>query len=190
MFGASSAAFRWLATSLTTLGLVLLSGTMSTADPFGIGGSTGGWRPDNFTHTFCHGPNLDVALFDNVDGRMSNLDVQTSFTDSLVACDSATDVVFLDANLSGTLRGQYVCQQLIGSVCEDSEVTLDPAQLNIGDNDEHDTSKTACHEIGHSVGLTHGGTTDCMRNGEAPSPPSSVNTTYDSHHVAHINAQS
>lgn len=160
------------------------------ADPFGIGGSTSGWRADDYNHTFCHGAGLDAALFDNVDGRMANLDVQTTFSDSLIGCSGVTDVTFLDGNLATGYRGLYVCNDLRVSTCWASTVTLDPAEINLGANDEHDTSKTACHEIGHSVGLTHGGTTDCMRSGEAPSPPATANVQYDAHHVGHINSQS
>jgi predicted Zn-dependent protease len=66
-------------------------------------------------------------------------------------------------------------------------VIVDRAELQIGDHDIEDMEKTMCHEVGHSVGLTHGGNTDCMLNGEIPST-SIVWRTYDSHHKSHINA--
>ena len=168
---------------------VALSAQSAEADAFGTGPPNGGYHADNTTHTFCHGSGLDVELIGNVDGRMANLDAQTIYSDSLTGCTSATDVIFLDGNLPTNTRGTYVCTDLstTGSlVCEQSRITLDPAEINIGNNDEHDTSKTACHEIGHSVGLTHGGTTDCMLNGESPAPPNSAHLLYNGHHVSHI----
>jgi hypothetical protein len=71
--------------------------------------------------------------------------------------------------------------------CNAADVVLDPAEINIGDLNEEDTSKTACHEAGHSVGLTHGGNTGCMLNG--PIPNGAVQfRRYSSHHIGHINA--
>lgn len=88
---------------------------------------------------------------------------------------------------SGT-RGQYTCISFVTSgVCNHSTVIVDRAELQIGDHDIEDMEKTMCHEVGHSVGLTHGGNTDCMLNGEIPST-SIVWRTYDSHHKSHINA--
>ncbi len=78
------------------------------------------------------------------------------------SCDSSTDVEWLDANLPFETRAQYVCANLSGSICLASEVTLDPAQINIGSNDPEDRKKSACHEAGHSVDLQHGDNkTDC-----------------------------
>ena len=71
--------------------------------------------------------------------------------------------------------------------CTHSHVTLDPAEINIGGLDEEDTSKTACHEAGHSVGLIHGGVLDCMRNGEIPNGLEEWRT-YEGHHRFHINS--
>lgn len=84
-------------------------------------------------------------------------DATTSFTSS---CDlsgwAETDVVWFDGNLQSGVRGQAVCEDFDGNYCDQYYVTLDPAQLNIGGNDDADTTKTACHELGHTVGLTHG----------------------------------
>ena len=107
-------------------------------------------------------------------------------------CDTtapSTDVVWKDADLPAGTRGTTSCR-IFNSAghCDRNDVTLDPAEINIGSNDEEDTTKTACHEAGHTVGLMHGSgggdgrADDCMVSGE------STRVTYSSHHRGHVNA--
>ena len=90
-------------------------------------------------------------------------------------------------------RGKAPCEDYDNGYCDQYYVTLDPAQINVGSNDDADTDKTVCHELGHTVGLTHGsgggdgGTDDCMISGERPSTNSQYER-YSSHHKEHINA--
>ncbi len=96
-----------------------------------------------------------------------------------------------DADLPGSTRGKAPCEDYDNGYCDQYYVTLDPAQINVGSNDDAD--KTVCHELGHTVGLTHGsgggdgGTDDCMISGERPSTNSQYER-YSSHHKEHINA--
>lgn len=98
-------------------------------------------------------------------------------------CTSGTDVkfeLFNDPSPSAP-RGFYVCLTRVGDICYHSQASLNTAKLT----DSFNKNKTMCHEIGHSVGLTHGGgTTDCMLNG----PVSQQTSSYNSHHREHINA--
>lgn len=107
------------------------------------------------------------------------------------ACDTTVDVKWLDANLPDGYRGQYECISLNTStlICTASKVTLDPDELNIGTGDHEDKQKTACHEVGHSVGLQHGDTKpDCMRNGEIPDLSVQWRRYGSGHHIPdHIN---
>ena len=70
--------------------------------------------------------------------------------------------------------------------------TLDPAEINVGSNDEADTDKTVCHELGHTLGLTHGpgggdgGADDCMISGERPNTHIKYER-FSTHHKEHIN---
>jgi len=67
---------------------------------------------------------------------------------------------------------------------------LDPAEINIGSNHELDTTKSACHEVGHSVGLGQRGTgDDWMRSGEIPNTNVQYQQ-YNSHRRGDINARS
>lgn len=188
---AKKQALNWRVTAVC--GVLILSMTFvwtgrADADEFGTYAGSAGPLADNYTHTYCYGPGLNTGLYNNVDGRMSNLDVQTLFTDSYGSCNGTnTDVVFLDADLPSGVFGQYVCVDRVdgdSSKCDQSEVTFDPDYINgYGTQDDQQASKTACHEIGHSVGTGHG-TTDCTISGYYPSL-----ITYGSHHVAHIDSQ-
>lgn len=117
-----------------------------------------------------------------------SLDSDTDVSDYFESCNhTTTDVEWLDTNLPDAIRGQYQCKVLNSGICNHSHVTLDPAELNIGIDDDEDTTKTACHEAGHSVGLTHvSGGSDCMRNGELPFPDE-IYYTFNTHHISHIN---
>jgi hypothetical protein len=163
----------------------------TSADSFGIGPPTGGYYADPNLHTWCHGSGFDTALHNNALYAMNiSLDSDTDVTDFFESCNhSTTDVEWLDANLPDPVRGRYSCQTMVNSTtCNHSHVILDPVELNIGINDDEDTTKTACHEAGHSVGLVHvSGGSDCMRNGELPFPDS-IYYTYNDHHVSHINS--
>jgi hypothetical protein len=65
---------------------------------------------------------------------------------------------------------------------------LDPAELNQGSGDHEDKQKTACHEVGHSVGLQGGPSKpDCMRNGEIPDLSLQWRKFSDHHIFDHIN---
>ncbi len=104
-----------------------------------------------------------------------------------------TDVVWFDANLPGSTRGKAPYEDYDNGYCDQYYVTFDPAQINVGSNDDADTDKTVCHELGHTVGLTHGsgggdgGADDCMISGERPSTNSQYER-YSNHHKGHINA--
>lgn len=109
-------------------------------------------------------------------------------------CDTSghpqTDVRWDNNDLDPGVRGQTSCAERAPETgyCDRFQVVLDLAQLNHGDNDEQDQDKTACHELGHSVGLGHhddGG--DCMRNGERPDNDDKWEH-YSPHHEDHINA--
>jgi hypothetical protein len=184
---------------LALLGTAVLTALPATADPWGTNTSNTGAHPDGGSHTWCWGSGFDTALRDNVNSSMNNAlggptDANVAFQSSCnLSGTSETDVVWFDGNLPAGIRGQTFCEDFDGGNCDQNYITLDPAEINIGSNDEADTTKTACHELGHSVGLTHGsgggdGTAnDCMYSGERPN----LNLQYErysAHHRGHINA--
>jgi hypothetical protein len=171
--------------------LIAASPSSSHADDFGTdNGSSTGPLADSAVHTYCWGPGFDANLHDNASWAMYNsLNVPTDMIDSFTStCASSTDIWFGDANLEGGVRGYFACVTYVSPpVCNSGDVVVDPAELNIGINDEEDTTKSMCHEIGHSVGMTHAvGTNDCMRQGEVPDLQL-LWRKYNSHHIWHVN---
>ncbi|MEX0983791.1 MAG: hypothetical protein WD096_01945 [Actinomycetota bacterium] len=170
----------------------------ASADPFGgCSVATGeGCRADSNIHSYCYGAGFDASLEDEAEFAMNiSLDRDTLMSDLFSAtCDPAsTDVKWLDANLGGS-RGEYICLEPFtpyepDGICFVARIRLDPDQINIGSNDAEDRKKTACHEVGHSVGLQHGDDkTDCMINGEIPDT-SATWRTFNGHHIAaHIDS--
>jgi hypothetical protein len=180
--------------------LALTATAPATADPWGTGTSDTGAHPDGSTHNWCWGAGFDVALQDNVTSSMNNAlggptDATVEFKSSCkLSGDGETDVVWFDGDLSAGTRGSTFCEDSDdANQCDQFYVTLDPAELNTGPaDDELDTTKTTCHELGHTVGLTHGpgggdgGADDCMISGERPSANIQYER-YSAHHRGHIN---
>lgn len=189
-FGTRSAVVVLLAVAALTLAAAIP--TPVRADSFGTGTLGAGWLADNSAHSYCKTASLDADLHSLLDDVMTHsLGNSTDMTVHPETCQLQTDAWVYDADLPGVARGAYTCNsgQLIGNVCSSASVTVDPAQIRIGDFDADDFKKTFCHEIGHSVGLAHASNhTDCMRNGEIPAPIGQWKH-YNAHHDGHINAQ-
>jgi hypothetical protein len=181
--------------ALAVAGALGVAGTAG-ADPFGLDTPTHnepgvGGIPDSTIHTYCFsGAGWTQAWQDVVSSRMLNLDVQTLYEGPPVACDAATDVTF---QLSSTLgaRGDYRCVtwNAVG-FCDAAIVRLNSSTAVLPN--DHQRRKSACHEIGHSVGLAHGTDTatfwnDCMLSGTAPA--GNQWEQYNAHHIAHINSR-
>lgn len=152
----------------------LLTGVAAPAEADGYADctSTTGCRPDSFTHNYCFNSPMSSDFRSAIRSAMVNMDTQTSMTDSENGCDTNTDVLW-SSTTSISTRGEYLCLRFeSGNTCNSSRVRLNPDQLTT----LAQTRKTACHELGHSLGLMHGDTTDCMING------SSTLNTYNLHH--------
>lgn len=152
----------------------------ASADPWGTGTSDTGAHPDGSTHNYCFGNGLDYALLDNINTSMNDAlggpthAVIEYKSTCVMTGSSETDVVWLDTDLPGLLRGLAACNDFSNGECDQTHVYLDPVKLNEGNGDNADTTKTTCHELGHTVGLTHGPGggnnrgNDCMISGERP----------------------
>ncbi len=169
-----------------------------SADAWGTGSADTGAHPDGSSHNWCWGSGFDFALQDNVNSSMyyaldSPTEASVEFkANCKMSGDGETDVVWFDANLPSGTRGMAFCEDYDGDVCDQYYVSLDPDEINIGTEDEADTTKTSCHELGHTVGLTHGsgggdGTVDdCLYSGERPNNNIQYER-YSTHHKGHIN---
>jgi len=156
----------------------------AVADTFGGCNADEGCKPDNLSHAWCYGDGFtSTALRDAATYGLTNLDAQTDFTQGrTTSCTATTDVIFIQFSDAAGPRGDYLCLAFnSANECEQARVRLNTALLN----DTANRRKTACHEVGHSGGLRHGGDTDCMING-------AITTgfqTYDQHHIDHLNSQ-
>lgn len=176
----------------------LVFASPASADDWGSQSSDTGAHPDGSTHNYCWGGGFDTNLRDNVDNMFAEaLDGPTDATAEFKSTckfsgSGETDVVWFDEDLPGRIRGKVVCEDYDGDYCDQFYATLDPAEINMGSNDEADTDKTVCHELGHTLGLTHGpgggdgGADDCMISGERPNTHIKYEL-FSTHHKEHIN---
>lgn len=158
---------------------------VSVADPY-----PGTMRPDSSTHDYCITSSMDTTWKRDVahyafDTLRNTTNMNTALRSS---CVSSTDVRWISSNaLPGTLRGQWECTLLGGSItCNGSKITLDFQQIDIGDHDIMDRFKTGVHELGHSVGFDHD-TISAMRSGEIPDTQLKWRR-YSTHDINHLNS--
>jgi hypothetical protein len=178
----------------TTLCLVVGIGAWAVADPWGSQDGDTGAHPDSNPHTYCFGTPLSADLKPNIDNAAENALEPTDATVNFeAACDLSdtdgdrqTDVRWRQGDLAGGTTGLAPCAvYLSNGHCDRYDITIDYAQVQQGENDERDQTQTACHEQGHSVGLSHA-SNDCMMSGE---PPEDIAyRRYSGHHIDdHIN---
>lgn len=166
------------------------AGASNWAGASGQTGCTSLNSADNKTHTIYYS-SLDSSQATEVDDFRNYLRNNTAVTDQTVSVpDSTTDAVLYDEDYTtycgygwdGTfgILGLTTCVSINTAYeCEKHEVRFDTSDYSaLGSTGrEHN----ACHELGHSLGLTHSGeSSSCMMPGQY-----SV-TTYTNHDKAHL----
>ena len=143
-----------------------------------------GSKPDNWETTYCWSSGFTTsALRTAGTAALNNLDAQTSYYPTFQSsCNSITDVQWRTFS-APNLWGQEACQYYnAAEECEQSFVYLDAGEMSTGHWSASMMQQAACHELGHSIGLTHN-TTDCMLTGVTPD---GTLRTYSDHHVWHM----
>jgi hypothetical protein len=141
---------------------------------------------DNAVHTYCYtsGFTTDASVGGYamaVLGNTTDMDDLFPITPSFCSY-METDVWWWELDLAAGIRGTRSCWlESPNGICTSSDVTLDYPQLDVGSFDWEDRRKTAVHEVGHSVGLDHGGC--AMISGQVPD----ASLTYRTFCTADIN---
>lgn len=168
---------------------------ISSADPFADCTEDVGCQADSSPHSYCFDASFDTDLHSAATHAMETaLEQDTQMSAQYHGtCATGVDVKWYESDIIfEETRGTWGCVTPPypdpGDICWAGEIVLDKVKIDVGDDDEADRRKTACHEAGHSVGLEHGNyKTDCMINGEIPAPTGAWKT-YNLHHINdHIN---
>ena len=180
--GGRKTAQRLMAIAATVASLLLTFSAMAVpahADAYGTCTADTGCRPDSYSHNYCFNSATSGDFLSATRSAMAYLDSRTTLSAPENTCDTNTDVL-MSSTTSISGRGEYLRLRFeSGSTCNSARVRMNPNQLD----SLAQARKTACHEIGHSVGPTHGNTTDCLISGW------STLSTYNQHHTDHINAR-
>jgi len=151
--------------------------------------------PDKGLHTWCYLSGFTMQT--QADASMTRLRAQTVVDTAYYnPCGASTDVRWRQGSLSGGAFGMAECTVWwANGQCDRYQVTLNKTAINDTDYPTSQGHKTACHELGHTAGVSHYSgssfpgndtTHSCMRSGTVTGQ--SWNTLYGNHHkVSHIN---
>ena len=183
--------------ALSLLLVVLGAWVAADADEWGSQDENTGAHPDPDPHTYCFSSSVPASsdLRENIGyAEWNAMDPTGVNVNGPESCDlssgTETDVVWRQVNLANNTLAETPCEDYDGSYCDQYYINMDLPEINEGNNDERDQTITACHELGHSGGLSHGSTqNDCMENVSTINPPADIKyRRYSSHHINdHLN---
>ena len=138
------------------------------------------------------GPRYSTAVLDSLYNSYDTTDLTVS---PYGVHDNSVDVFYATADLPGDAVGRYQCVYPVPNNtyrCNHGHVTFDGA---MGETlSDYQLKSVACHETGHSVGLTHGQDAyPVMANSNdvlacLQTPLAQVVPTLGTHNTQHINA--
>lgn len=171
---------------VAALATAFVAATAGTSYANGFGPNGGGLLfADNSHHTFTY---VDLSPEFNSSmnwARVDALGARTDMTEAYVGRTSDTDVVAHDGFYGGTWLGSARCVSQSGTDgdrCQQWEVLLN--QSNFVGRSQDERTKTAVHEVGHTVGLGHSTeSTSPMQQGYF------TIITYSGHDASHINGK-
>ncbi|MEV4375996.1 hypothetical protein [Streptosporangium sp. NPDC049644] len=164
-----------------------------------------GNHPDGGNHIYCYAGTVPSNLRDNMESAISYLNGYTDAVTQLhTTCNLSgagqTDVVWMNYGLGGVKFGGTDCDIYwdppYEERCDRFRAVVDKNRIDGAAylRAENQYTKTACHEIGHTVGLAHYSEmvvppegADCMRDG-LWADGELWTRTYNYHHIAHVDA--
>lgn len=174
---------KMLILGMSALFVLSTSVSSSTADAFGTNTSETPPLADNSIHNYCFVGITESFWLNPLTAAMNKLASQTVMTTGIqYSCNEDADVRFFKVNSAyiGNNLGLSYCNEWTNTpgICAGFHVLLNADFLTSTSYRQ----KTACHEVGHTVGLSHGQAYGgCMITGL------STLNYYSEHHVAHIN---
>jgi len=177
---------------ISLVSLLTWAGPPANAADHNCNENNAGCVPDGGDHTWCDSVffTFEDALMAAREYALDNMVAQTNYGRNHVGsyegeCPSSTDTYWIVDDSLGSTRGYYQCKSFNDDGnCAHAWIRLNPDALTNTLN----RRKTACHELGHSLGLEHHPSPygDCMMSGAV----TSGHQQYNSYHVARINARS
>lgn len=174
-----------------------LAMSLASASPALADSSQPGGPPDRGSHTYCYGDGFTWT--GTADGAMGWLEDQTLVDTTFhSSCTTRTDVVWNLESIDGVF-GMAICYERTedGGYCDQYDVYLNSGLIVDADHPSSQRRKTACHELGHTVGVRHyanesypGADTShsCLRSGPVPTADQAWHTRFGPHHrLYHIN---
>lgn len=182
-----------LLASITAVGTVAAIATPAVADNwYGASGYIGcqnGTMADNWEHTYYYSSLTSAMSAATTWSRTNNVDPTNMQSVLLSTPTATTDVVVYDEDYTnfcgytwngsgGTVVGLVSCVSLTtANTCEKHEMRFDTSFT--GSTSQATQRVLACHETGHTIGLTH-------RSGSCIATPLTSTNTYSGHDIGHI----
>ncbi len=152
--------------------------------------------PDKGKHTWCYVGGFTMSA--TADAAMTWLRTQTVVQTAYHStCTATTDVRWSQGSVPGSYANAVCKVRNSKGYCGRYRITLNKAVIDASAYPASQRRKTACHELGHTVGVQHyygnaypgsDTTHSCLRTSGVPAPNKSWHTRYGVHHrVVHIN---
>lgn len=174
-----------------------LAMSLASAGPALADSSQPGGPPDRGSHTYCYGAGFTWT--GTADGAMGWLEEQTLVDTTFhSSCTTSTDVRWHLEPIEGAFGMAFCFQRTDNQAyCDRYKLVLNSELIVDAAHPSSQRRKTACHELGHTVGVRHyfeddfpGADTShsCLRSGPVPTADQAWHTRFGPHHrLYHIN---
>lgn len=152
-------------------------------------------RPDKGVHSYCFTDGFTSVGTAN--DTMQRIENQTPAEVRREGCDNETDVRWSNREIPGAFGAATCYNRNTSGTCASFTLRLNNSNIETSSHPASQRRKTACHEAGHTLGVSHYAGNDlpgydtehsCLRTGYVGDPDQPWHTTYGVHHkIWHIN---